>query len=226
MGQISGSGVQKELMAEHPVHNANDTNISTYLIANIKLRRDGTWNLANKHHEIENLRGEAEWAFKLHGVWKPNSKSHLSAAWCLLLTPRLQKIEWVFKILSEFTNFESNTTIFPNATDYQIVKFGFNSEILKHLFGRRVVLTTIALLLINFSCSSLWSKDDIRDLWQFHKTIPLQLNTPGKAFLFNCLVLEWKTWKWMSFFGVEWKLNLKKWKVGGDSFSHLDWRYK
>ena len=46
MGQISGSGVQKELMAEHPVHNANDTNISTYLIANIKLRRDGLWNLA------------------------------------------------------------------------------------------------------------------------------------------------------------------------------------
>ena len=50
MGQISGSGGQKKLLAEHPVHNANDANISTYFIANITLRRGGIRYLAFKHH--------------------------------------------------------------------------------------------------------------------------------------------------------------------------------
>ena len=56
-------------------------------------------------------------------VWKPNSKSHLSAVWCLLLTPWHQNFEWVLKILSQFSNFEwvfvSNTTIFPKTMDFQ-----------------------------------------------------------------------------------------------------------
>ena len=46
MGQISGSGGQKELLAMQPVHNANDANISTYFIANITLRRGGIRYLA------------------------------------------------------------------------------------------------------------------------------------------------------------------------------------
>ena len=80
------------------------------------------------------------------GVIKPNSKSNLSAAWCLLLTPRheplqiwiicnfvrhnlsfpwncspkmwvgFQKFEWVFKF---WVSFKSNTTIFPKNTDFQ-----------------------------------------------------------------------------------------------------------
>ena len=68
------------------------------------------WDLefgSNTNEKFENSWGEAEWVFKFFcGVWKPNSKSHLSTAWCLLLTPRHQKIERVFKISSDFSNFE------------------------------------------------------------------------------------------------------------------------
>ena len=44
------------------------------------------------------------WVFKFfRGVWKPNSKSHLSAAWCLLLTPRHEPLQdphlsWLFTL--------------------------------------------------------------------------------------------------------------------------------
>ena len=65
---------------------------------NIMLQRDGIWNLAPTP-----WRGEGEWGFKFpRGFWKPNSKSHLSAAWCLLLTPRHQKFDWVFKCWVSF----------------------------------------------------------------------------------------------------------------------------
>ena len=37
-----------------------------------------------------------QWFFKFFsGVWKPNSKSHLSAAWCLMLTPRHEPLGWL-----------------------------------------------------------------------------------------------------------------------------------
>ena len=37
-----------------------------------------------------------QWFFKFFsGVWKPNSKSQLSAAWCLLLTPRHEPLGWL-----------------------------------------------------------------------------------------------------------------------------------
>ena len=37
-----------------------------------------------------------QWVFTFFsGIWKPNSKSHLSAAWCLLLTPRHEPLGWL-----------------------------------------------------------------------------------------------------------------------------------
>ena len=95
----------------------------------------------SKHHAAERW-----WNF-LRAVWKPNSKFHLSAAWCLLLTPRheplqiyllititsipwnclpklwvsFQKFEWVFKFWVSF----------PKLRDFW-VEYGINSEILKH----------------------------------------------------------------------------------------------
>ena len=55
-------------------------------------------------------------------VWKPNSKSHLSAAWCLLLTPRHQKFDWVFKCWVHFKILSERFSQTP--------EFGLNSEAL------------------------------------------------------------------------------------------------
>ena len=56
----------------------------------------------SKHHAAK----RSIWNLAQTPVWKPNSKFHLSGAWCLLLIPRHQKFERVFKIVSEFSNFE------------------------------------------------------------------------------------------------------------------------
>ena len=79
-----------------------------------------------------------QWDFKFFcGVWKPNSKSHLSAAWCLLLTPRHEPLQIKFicdfarhnhfyplelftKNLSEFSNFSMVfESQIPNPTSSQ-----------------------------------------------------------------------------------------------------------
>ena len=119
---------------------------------NILLRRGGIWNLAQTPRKnfktqwkIWKLTRRSRMTFQIfqwvlkffRGVWKPNSKSHLSAEGCLWLTSRHEalqdptfhgcllqplytttvllqgpirlvhdKFEWVFKILSEFSNLE------------------------------------------------------------------------------------------------------------------------
>ena len=72
------------------------------LIANITLRRGVIWDLAFKAHrkffkahgKIWNhtRRSRALWKI-FRALWKPNLKSHLSAGWCLRLTPRPPRAE-------------------------------------------------------------------------------------------------------------------------------------
>ena len=85
--------------------------------ANIILWRDEIWNLAQTK------------------IWKPNSKSHLSAERCLLLSPQF---EWCFSQTPR-----KNRGVWVKHHSFLVV-FCLNSEIWKHLCGRRVVLNKIS----------------------------------------------------------------------------------
>ena len=50
----------------------------------------------NSLKNLKTHRKKFQWVFTFFSsVWKPNSKSHLSAAWCLLLTPRHEPLGWL-----------------------------------------------------------------------------------------------------------------------------------
>ena len=87
------------------------------------------------------------WVFKFFcGVWKPNSKSHISAAWYLLLTQRHKKLEQVFKILSDFSKFRVSYVWRVKHHDSSkhhdfLVEFGIDSEILRQVIWHFLTLT-------------------------------------------------------------------------------------